>query len=138
MANYGVYTDVAEVFDRFGGRVVVDSAFQMKRSECIIKSSQQDPIGDRYEVAINQAATSVRQLSEWGMRMIKGQFPRLKEKLRMEDFNERKIILNLMVLLYNMNTSELGINQILNSFMSKTEGYYNYQSISETANNIFK
>lgn len=42
-----------------------------------------------------------------------------------------------MVLLFNFQASTVGINQILNSFMSQTEGFYSYGVITETANDLF-
>ena len=71
--------------------------------------------------------------------MIQGQFPRLKDRMVLENFGERKVILlNLMVLLYNYQASTVGINQILNTFMSKTEGFYSHDNdISDTANDVF-
>lgn len=59
--------------------------------------------------------------------MIQGQFPRLKDPLLYEEFGERKMILNVMVLLYNFQTTRVGINDILNSF----------KTVDETANNVF-
>ena len=44
--------------------------------------------------------------------------------------------MHLMVLLYNYQCSTVGINQILNTFMSKIEGFYTY-NITETANEVF-
>ena len=73
------------------------------------------------------------------MRQIQAQFPRLKDRLLFEEFGERKVILNLMILMYNFNTAKIGINEILNSFMSKTKGFYNYteHNISDLADNMF-
>ena len=99
-------------------------------------------------VRVNNEATSVRQLSEHGMQMIQGQFPRLKDNLQYEVFGERKIILYLMVLLYNFQTEKVGINQILNTFMSRTRGFESYgftyknngselHIVSERANAVF-
>ena len=57
----------------------------------------------------------------------------------LEEFGERKVILNLMVLLYNYQTNTTGINHILNSFMSKTKGFHSYQyNITDTANDAFE
>ena len=107
---------------------------------------------EKRAVASNNQATSLRQLSEHGMRMIQGQFPRLKDNLQLEEFGERKVVLHLLVLLYNYQTSKVGMNQILNSFMSKTKGFESYayayyhpadgtetelRLVPETANNFF-
>jgi hypothetical protein len=139
MADYGVYHKMEELYNEFGVKVVVDSAFNLSDKLYLIKSSQGDPIGAGSRgVTVNRAATSLRQLAEHGMRMIQGQFPRLKDAMVLEDFGERKVILNLMVLLYNYQTSTVGINHIKNSFMSTTGGFHSYSyNIDETANNVF-
>ena len=51
------------------------------------------------------------------MRMIQGQFPRMKDRLRLEDLGERKVIIHLMINLYNFQCSTIGHNQILTVFM---------------------
>ena len=83
---------------------------------------------------INRDATSIRQLSEWGMRMIQAQFPRLKDNVNFEDEGERKILFRLMCHLYNYQTHSIGHNTILNSYMQKKDGYYGYDNIAEDAN----
>ena len=126
-----------EIYNLYGGKVVVNSAFNLANKNYLVKSSQRDP-DDAHGIVLNREATSVRQLSEWGMRMIQGSFPRLKDKLPYEEFNERKIVQHLMVLLYNFQTHNIGINQILNTFMSQTEGFYSYgTTIAETADGTF-
>uniref|UniRef100_A0A7S4AMZ1 DDE Tnp4 domain-containing protein n=1 Tax=Pseudo-nitzschia australis TaxID=44445 RepID=A0A7S4AMZ1_9STRA len=137
MAEYGIYDGLEELFNQHGVRVVVDSAFRLASQPFLIKSSQTDP-DNTQGIVLNRQATSLRQLSEWGMRMIQGSFPRLKERLRLEEFGERKIILHLTVLLYNHQASTARINQILNTLMSRTQGFYSYEaSITETANEVF-
>ena len=103
--------------------IVVDSAFKIKQSNAMIKSSQEDPSVPEL-LLINRDATSIRQLSEWGMRMIQGQFPCLKDHIRYEEKGERRVILNLMVLLYNYQCSRVRQNQILNTFMHSKKNYY--------------
>ena len=72
--------------------------------------------------------------------MIQGSFPRLKDKMPYEEFGERRVILNLMVLLYNYQTHNIGVNQILNVFMNQTEGFYAYGQVqmNNTANNLLE
>ena len=89
----------------------------------MIKSSQEDPSVPEL-LLINRDATSICQLSEWGMRMIQGRFPRLKDHIRYEEKGERRVILNLMVLLYNYQCSRVRQNQILNTFMHSKKNYY--------------
>ena len=53
--------------------------------------------------------------------------PRMKDKMHYEELGERRVMLNLMVLLHNFRTSRVGINQITNSFMpylSKDNKYF--------------
>ena len=127
-----------DVYNVHGGRVVVDSAFKLKEKDYLIKSSQQDP-DNANGIVLNRQATSLRQLSEWGMRMIQGQFPRLKDRMGLEDFGERKVILHLLVLLYNYyQATTVGINSILNTCMSKTEGFYSHDRVSMDANDVFE
>ena len=57
----------------------------------------------RQRFGINRQATSVRQLSEWGMRCLQGLFPRMKDKFRYEENGERKLILQMIVLLYGQS-----------------------------------
>ena len=103
MADYGIYEGMERVFNRTGAKVVVDSAFNIGRRNFLLKSSQQDPMDDE-GLRVNRAATSVRQLSEWGMRMIGSSFPCLKDPLLYEK-NDRMVILHLMVHLYNFQAS---------------------------------
>ena len=128
MADYGVYRKMNAIHDSLKGKVLVDSAFSLKAAPYIIKSSQsEDPKLGARGVLLNRQATSVRQFAEHGMRMIQGQFPRLKDPLQLEEFGERKVVIQLMILLYNYQTSKVGINQILNTFMTKTKGFKSYE-----------
>ena len=133
MADYGVYATMESIYERTGGKVVVDSAFRLSGSESMIMSSQLDPMEEE-ALLINRDATSIRQLSEWGMRMIQAQFPRLKDNVKFEDEGERKILFRLMCHLYNYQTHAIGHNTILNSYMQKKDGYYGYDNIAEDAN----
>ena len=56
--------------------------------------------------------------------MIQAQFPRLKDKLSYEEAGERRIILNLMVLIYNFQCSTIGHNEILNSYMNDKLNFF--------------
>ena len=129
MADYGVYRKMKAVYDSYNkAKVLCDSAFKLTSADYIIKSSQaEDPSLGARGVLLNRQATSVRQFAEHGMRMIQGQFPRLKDPLYLEEFGERKVVLSLMILLYNYQTSKVGINQIMNTFMSNTSGFESYE-----------
>lgn len=139
ISDYGVYDTLEEVFLESSGKIVVDSAFKLENKRFLLRSSQQDPIGPPERLSLNRAATSVRQLSEWGMRMIQAQFPRLKDPLLYEENGERRVILTLMTRLYNYNVSKVGINQILNVFMRESDDNYTYfggPMIDGNANNL--
>ena len=134
IADYGIYHGMETVFNATGGKVVVDSAFKITDQEYLIRSSRNDP-ENAEDLLVNRDATSVRQLSEWGMRMIQGQFPRIKDPIKYEKKGERKIILRLLIHLYNFQTSQVGINTILNSYMQKDDNtFFGHQPLAETAN----
>ena len=137
IADYGVYSSMEQVYQETGAKVVVDSAFKLAQAEYLIRSSQKDP-GDEQAVVVNRQATSIRQLSEHGMRTIQAQFPRLKDPLHYEEYGERRVILNLMVCLYNFNTSMVGVNEILNSFYEQEKYKYYGFDITDDANDIFQ
>ena len=84
MADYGLYKIMKDIYAYSGGKVVVDSAFKLPAANYIIKSSQTDP-EDPDKFLINRQATSVRQLSEWGMRMVQGAFCCLKVEILYEE-----------------------------------------------------
>ena len=71
------------------------------------------------------------------MRMIQGQFPRLKDDMQQEEFGERKVVLPLMVSLHgHQATRKVRINQVLNTLMIEAEGFHSCAA-SEDANNCF-
>jgi hypothetical protein len=115
-----IYDAISEIYERTGAKVVVDSAFAAGDSNSMIKSFQDVTDrngGMRQNPRVNRAATSVRQMAEWGMRGLQGSFPRLKDRLLYEERGERKIILRMIVLLYNFRAATVGQNQIRSSFM---------------------
>ena len=130
IADYGLYEGMEFIWEHFNGQVVVDSAYKVGMAPYLIKSSNVDPDNPEL-IAINRDATSIRQLSEWGMRIIQASYPRLKEPLRFEEDGDRFIILRLMVNLYNYQTEMMGCNQIFNSFIENDEGFFGYADIAE-------
>eukprot|EP00536_Pseudo-nitzschia_multiseries_P019296 jgi/Psemu1/59906/gm1.59906_g len=65
-------------------------------------------------------------------------FPRMKDSILLEETGDRKIILKLLVCLYNFQTAKIGINTILNTYMSRTEGFFSYELVpTETADDVF-
>ena len=58
----------------------------------------------------------MRQSSEWGMRALQSSFPRLCDRMILEQKGERRIAIKMMVYLYNLRARMVGINQIKNFF----------------------
>ena len=124
------------VYNATGGKVIVDLAFKVSDQDYLIRSSKNDP-ENAQALLVSRDATSARQLSEWGMRMIQGQFPRIKDPLIYEEKGERKIIVHLLVHLYNFQTSQVGINTILNSYMQKGNNvFFGRAPLPATANDM--
>jgi hypothetical protein len=122
LADYGnVYEKLEAVFDETGGKVVVDSAFRLANNNFIIKSGQNVPLGNLQVVVRARDATSIRQSSEWGMKQFQSSFPRVKDEFRLETKGERRIILLLVVYLFNYRTNLVGCNQIRSTFMPHLE-----------------
>ncbi len=104
VAIYGnIYNKLEDVFQRCGGRCVVDSAFARNNYTFLIKSEK--PAVDMTLEQMNLAveATSMQQSAEWGMRAFQASFPRVKDRIEFEEIGQRKLI--------------VGINQILNVYM---------------------
>ena len=113
-----------QFYKKTGARVVVDSAFASHKSKALIKSHQSniDKNGNvRQKSELHRAGTSVRQLSEWGMRGLQGSFPRLKDDLLYEERGERKLTLFSIIYLYNFRAVTVGQNQIKTVFMGLLE-----------------
>ena len=70
------------------------------------------------------------------MQMTQGQFPRLKDNIQLKEFGKQKVVWHLMVSLCNCQALKVGINQILNVFMSRKEGFHSCAAL-EDANNCF-
>eukprot|EP00536_Pseudo-nitzschia_multiseries_P009850 jgi/Psemu1/67168/estExt_Genemark1.C_2860047 len=121
-AEYGLYEKMERMYELYKAKSVVDLTFRLSTNDCLLRSSQYDPVTAPIEIpegtpteearamkrravhkaiAVNRDATSVRQMSEWGMRQIQGGFPRLKDNMLVEEMGDRRIILKLVVLLYN-------------------------------------
>ena len=123
-------------------RVVVDSAFGLQSKNFLIKSGQKDPIlrltttrtEDARAMLSTRWATPLRQLSECRMRMIQGQFLRLKDNFQLEDFGEQNFESHLIVSPHNCRALKVGINQILSALMSKTEGFCSCVMLKDAIN----
>ena len=125
MANCsGIYDSIDKPYVHTGGRVVVDSAFGKQDRNSLIKSyaNNIDQQGRaRQSTSVNRDATSVQQLSEWGMQGLQGSFPRLKERILWEERGERKLLLQLAIYLYNYCTEMVGFNQIATVYKQALE-----------------
>ena len=72
------------------------------------------------------------------MRIIQGKFPRIKDPISYEERGERKVILRLLVNLYYFQTSQVGISQIINSFLEKDNTtFFRYDGLIATADEMF-
>ena len=124
----GIYSKIDEVYVRTGARVVVDSAFSKNSRNSLIKSfaSNIDRDGrNRQPNSVNRDATSVRQLSEWGMRGLQGSFPRLKDRIPWEEHGERKLLMQLVIYLYNFRTETVGLNQTASVYQKSLDSTAN-------------
>jgi hypothetical protein len=125
VAHWGrVYDELGAVYDDTGGKCTVDSAFSKVNRPFLIKSSQDYLMStmptcheQREDIQRKGQATSMRQAAEWGMRAIQSSFPRLKDTFVYEDTGERRILMKMVCLLYNLRARTVGINQIKNVFI---------------------
>ena len=119
------------VYEETGGKATVDSAFNCTRyGEFMIKSSQTDPFSnDLNDFVVHKDATSMRQSAEWGMRMVQASLPRLKDRFIYEEHGERRVMLKMCILLYNLRARRVGINQILNTYMPNLRTDANQQFV---------
>ena len=127
----GVYDALAEVYDRTGGKCVVDSAFASNPNAYLIRSAETTKAKNPLELIQLSQATSLRQAAEWGMRAIQCSMPRLKDRIRYESedlvSSERSVILALVPLLYNFRLEFVGLNQLRNTYVpnwSKDGDYF--------------
>ena len=112
-----IYKKLGKVYERTGAMVTVDSAFCRKNHEYLIKSSNTLPCTAE-EIHINDEATSMRQSAEWGMRSFQASFPRIKDRIIYEEKGERKLILEMLVYLFNFRANKVGISQIKNTYLT--------------------
>ena len=124
IAEWGnIYNKLERMYDLYGVKCTVDSAFAKRERPFLLKSAQQPPAECddiqqyRQQMAVYEATTSMRQSAEWGMRAIQSSFPRIKDRFLYEEYGERKIILKMMILIYNLRARKVGINQIRSVYM---------------------
>ena len=129
VADYrDIYTKLEREYEKHGGKCTVDSAFGGVQRPYLIKLSQDNLFSDlptqqerNEDVRRKIQATSMRQAAEWGMRMLQGSFPRLKDRFVFEKRGERRIAMRRFILLFNLWSRLVGINQIRNVYMPLME-----------------
>ena len=86
-----------------------------------------------YLLRISNVHTSLRQASEWGMRGLQGTFPRCKKRLP-SDSEQRRLVLESIVLVHNFRTEYVGYSQIKSVFdpeYVRVENLHGYDQISQ-------
>jgi hypothetical protein len=91
----GIHDKLSLLYETTGAITCVDSAFRMRNSPYIIKSSQTNYNGNgdinaavRHDILRKCQVTSMRQLSEWGMRALQPSFPRMCDRMAYEQKGE--------------------------------------------------
>jgi len=90
------------------------------------------PILRRVYIEQHNKYISLRQCSEWGMRSLQGSFSRLKSRLT-SNSKERYLILYSIILLHNLRTARIGLNQIATVFNAHYEQYINIEGYDRVA-----
>jgi hypothetical protein len=118
--DYSIYHRIDEYYNKYGVKCVMDSAFAASERPSIIKSIPRETIDTRAETVeealIYDAALSVRQSAEWGMRALQGSMPRLKARWHYEEKDERLVGLTLIAHLHNYKANNMDLNQIRTVF----------------------
>jgi DDE superfamily endonuclease len=128
-----IYNKLEGVFRSVNGKCTVDSAFGKVNHQFLVKSGRTDFMNG-HEIEVNWEATKMRQSAEWGMRALQASFPRLKDRLIYEEKGERKMILKMLILLYNFRARRVGINQILSTYMPHLQANANMQFVAPMVN----
>jgi hypothetical protein len=110
-----------------GGKVTADDAFPRSRFPFYLKKPLRCDCHDEAEYQqkrkINVAAKSMRQSAEWGMHAFCTSFPRINDRIIYEEIGERELILESFVLLYNLRSQTVGMNQIKSVYVNKLLKY---------------
>ncbi len=125
VAEWGnIYAKLETMFDKYGVRCAVDSGFGKIKKHLMVKPKKDDSNSNkttcqeaRLDVKVKRAATSMRQLAEWGMRDFQASFPRMKVCFDYEEQGERRIIMKMYVLFFYLRSQLVRINQICNFYM---------------------
>jgi hypothetical protein len=117
-----------DVFWTTAAKCCVDSTFKNVDRMYLYKSSQDllasnAPMGKKRTLSLQmkRQATLARQTVEWGMLVVQTSFQRLKDRFAYKERGQRRIVLKMFVLLYNMQLRMLGLNQIQNTYMRHLE-----------------
>lgn len=107
-----------EAYLHSGGQVVVYSAFSKGNYQFLIKYAQDETKDESFEESVKLwQAMTVQQASQWGISGFNGIFPRMKDCFLYEERRERTLMLWFTVLMFNIRTRPVGLNQILSTFM---------------------
>ena len=132
IADHGILVKMEYSYNTHGVKVIVDSAFKLADESFLIQSSQQDTVDDTYggchEQGCNICETVVRTWCAHDTSTV----PHIKDPVTYEEARECKVIMQLMLPLYNYQMSKVGVSHILNSFMSDTDSHYRCD-ITETS-----
>ncbi len=119
-----IYAKLEAMFGKNVVQCAVDSGFGKTERDFMVNSTQDDLSSSKttcqeakLDVKIKRATTSMRQLAEWCVRGFQASFPRMKDHFDYEDHGERRIIMKLYVMLFNLRLWLVGINQICNVYM---------------------
>jgi hypothetical protein len=123
-----IYSKLERVYETTGGKCCVDSAFGnmdrnflLKLAQDLLGSSAPTHHEQNLEHQLRRQTTSARQTAVWGMLSLQTSFPRIKHRFIYEEQGERRIVLKLLILLYNMWARMIGINQIQNTYMRQLD-----------------
>jgi hypothetical protein len=134
-----IYSQLDLMYEKYGVKCVMDSAFATAGRESIIKSKKRETIAtsansnEEYEVMMQ--ALSCRQSAEWGMRALQGAFRRLKATWPYEERDERFWGLSVIVHLYNYAANNMDLNQVRRVYWSEIYGEGNTTAVGTTEAN---
>lgn len=131
LGSPSVYRQIDDLYDEFGTKCVMDSAFAAATRPSIIKSKKRETIASMAQSTAEYnelvEALSLRQSAEWGMRALQGAFGRLKACWPYEEKDERFWGLTLIAYLYNYSANNMDLNQVRRVYWQELYGS-NYDS----------
>ena len=111
----GIHGSVKHVCLECGGEVVVDFTFTSEDNPSVGKFSPSNASVNcllNTNPTLTRDAASVCQHLKWGTRGLQGSFPELKDRMPFEEMGERKIMVQLVILLFNSIMETDGSNQM--------------------------